>query len=244
MSGEAAYVHEPFNPNRSPGWLPEPPPYWFIHITDENAATYEPWVRRLVESRYPLLRTLARVRSARGGSRRIGREWPASGAARARRKRTLIKDPMALFAAEWLTRTFDMDVLVMIRHPAAFASSVVKLNWGFDYEQQWSAQPTLMRDLLGPFAGDFRDYVGEVDLVHEGIVMWRAMHHAIAGYRERHPDWVFVRHERSRRQPDLGLRLALRPLRPPMGRPGRRTGRSLLSRRKHERRRPRSATSH
>ena len=211
-SREAGYVHEPFNPNRSPGWFPEPLPYWFMYLTEENAGPYERSVEDLLAFRYPL-RALSRVRSARQLAQQ-GPEIARSVAYRVQRRRTLLKDPMALFSAEWLARRFGTEVVVMIRHPAAFVSSIKKLNWGFDYERNWLAQDLLTRDLLRPWAETFRGYQGEVDLVGEGIVMWNAMYDVVRGYRERHPDWHFVKYDDLADDPlsgfgDLYARLGL-----------------------------------
>ncbi len=192
-SREAGYVHEPFNPNRSPGWFPEPLPYWFMYLTEENAQPHERAVRDLLAFRYPL-RSLVNARSPRRLAQQVP-EVARSAAYRLQRRRTLLKDPMALFSAEWLARRFGADVVVMIRHPAAFVGSIKKLNWGFDYERNWLAQDLLMRDLLGPWADSFRGYRGEVDIVGEGIVMWNAMYDVVRGYRERHPDWHFVKYD-------------------------------------------------
>ncbi len=203
-SREAGYVHEPFNPIRSPGWFPEPLPYWFMYLTEENAAPYERAVEDLLALRYPL-RSLARARSPRQLAQQ-GTELARSVLYRVQRRRTLVKDPMALFSAEWLARRFGMDVVVMIRHPAAFVGSIKKLNWGFDYERNWLAQDLLVRDLLGPWADSFRGYRGEIDLVGEGIVMWNAMYDVVRGYRERHPDWHFVKYDALADDPGAGFR--------------------------------------
>lgn len=203
-SRDAGYVHEPFNPNRSPGWFPEPLPYWFMYLTEENSAPYERTVEDLLELRYPL-RSLVRSRSARQLAQQ-GPEIARSALYRAQRRRALLKDPMALFSAEWLARRFGMEVVVMIRHPAAFVSSIKKLNWGFDYERNWLAQDLLMRDLMRPWADSFRGYQGEVDLVGEGIVMWNAMYDVVRGYRERHPDWHFVKYDDLAEDPMEGFR--------------------------------------
>jgi hypothetical protein len=203
-SRAAGYVHEPFNPNRSPGWFPEPLPYWFMYLTEENAGPYERAVADLLALRYPL-RALPRSRSARDVAQQLP-ELGRSALYRMQRRRTLVKDPMALFSAEWLARRFGMDVVVMVRHPAAFVSSLKKLNWGFDYERNWLAQELLMRDLLGPWASRFEGYRGEVDLVGEGIVMWNAMYDVVRGYRERHPDWHFVKYDDLADDPAAGFR--------------------------------------
>lgn len=192
-SDEAGYVHEPFNPIRSPGWFPEPLPYWFMYLTEVNAGPYESAIEDMLSFRYPA-RSLLRSRSPKD----VARQVPEIGRSllyRARKRRALLKDPMALFSAEWLARRFGMQVVVMIRHPAAFVSSLVKLNWGFDYERNWLPQNLLVQDLLARWAPAFEGYRGEVDLVGEGIVMWNAMYDVVDGYRRRHPEWHFVKYD-------------------------------------------------
>jgi hypothetical protein len=193
-SHEAAYIDEPFTPSRAPAWLAEPLPYWFMYITDENEAPYRDAFQRVMSLRYPVLDVLKNTRSAKQLARQAP-EIPRSLWYRARRLRPLLKDPLAIFSAEWLASRFGAEVVVMIRHPAAFIGSIKRLNWGFDYEENWLPQDLLMRDLLGHRADQFRGYQGEVDLVGEGIVIWNAIYDVISGYQRRHPDWSFVRYE-------------------------------------------------
>jgi hypothetical protein len=193
-SREAAYIDEPFTPTRAPAWLAEPFPYWFMYITDENAGEYRERLQRVVDLRYPAWDVIRRSRDAKRFVRQLP-EVPRSFVYRARRMRPLLKDPLAVFSVEWLAKTFDMQVVMMIRHPAAFVSSIKRLNWGFDYEQNWLAQDLLMRDLLGHRAGEYEGYEGEVDLVGEGIVIWNSIYDVVARYRERGFDWEFVRYE-------------------------------------------------
>ena len=55
------------------------------------------------------------------------REWP-------RGSLPLLKDPIAVFSAGWLARTFGMRVVLSVRHPAAFAASLKRLDWTFDFD--------------------------------------------------------------------------------------------------------------
>jgi hypothetical protein len=204
LSGEAAYIDEPFTPSRSPAWLAQPLPYWFMYITEENEEPYVAAFERIMTLRYPVVDVLKNTRSIK----RFGRqapEIPRSFYYRAKHLRPLLKDPLAIFSSEWLASRFNVDVVVMIRHPAAFVSSIKRLNWGFDYEQNWLPQELLMRDLLGHRADEFRDYEGEVDLVGEGIVLWNAIYDVVSGFRERHPDWTFVRYEDLAENPLQGF---------------------------------------
>ena len=194
VSGETGYVHEPFLPSRSPGWIAEPLPFWFMYITEEIEERYLPALSNVVSMRYPLGASLRRTRTLRHLALHLI-ESTHSARYRVRRVRPLLKDPLALFSSEWLADRFGMDVVVMIRHPLAFVSSIKRLNWGFDYERHWLGQDLLMRDLLGDRAEEFRGYRGEVDVVGEGIVMWNAIYDVVARFRDRHPEWHFVVYE-------------------------------------------------
>jgi len=89
-----------------------------------------------------------------------------------------------------------MDVVVMIRHPAAFCSSIKIKKWVFDWTH-WSRQTELMDTLLAPFKSDIekKQKQESVDLVDQAVLQWRIFHHVIDVYRKTRPDWSFVRHE-------------------------------------------------
>jgi hypothetical protein len=115
--------------------------------------------------------------------------------------RPLLKDPIAVFSAEWLASTFDMDIVVMIRHPAAFASSLKRLNWTHDFSH-FLAQPLLMRDYLQPFEAEIREYsTREHDVIDQAALLWRLIYHVVAEYQKKHTNWVFLRHEDISRKP-------------------------------------------
>jgi len=195
-SREAFYVHEPFNEARSgPRWIPGGFPYWFYHISLVNADKYEERLLNVIELHYPLFRNALQIRSLRHVGR-LGRDWLLSKYARLLGKRPLIKDPIALFSAEWLASRFDMKVIVMIRHPAGFASSLKRLNWQFDFSN-WLSQDLLMRDYLSPFRDQIIEYSRnkKKDIIDQAILMWNVIYSVVHRYRQTYPDWMFVRHE-------------------------------------------------
>jgi Sulfotransferase family len=203
-SGEAGYIHEPFNPRRRPGWGAGRVPYWFLYVTDENASAYMPVMIDALSFRYPILRNIPDIRGLKEAAF-FARDLSHGLRGRVLRPRPLVKDPIALFSAEWLADTFDAQVVITIRHPAAFASSVKRLNWRFEF-RGWLAQESLLRDRLGPYESDMRRLsTPDADIVDQAIVMWNAIHEVIHAYKERHPDWYFVRHEDLARAPVDGF---------------------------------------
>lgn len=203
-SPNVGYVHEPFNVHRWPNWVPVRLPHVYMYLCRENEALYERAIEDVLEFRYPVRNVLA-AEDLRHVAQ-VAAEFPLSLYYRLRRMRPLLKDPIALMSAEWLAERFGAEVVVMIRHPAAFASSIKRLNWRFDFEN-WRDQPLLQRDLIDAYEREIREFAErEHDLVDQAILMWNVLHHVIRAYRERHPEWVFLRHEDLSEEPLKGFR--------------------------------------
>lgn len=109
--------------------------------------------------------------------------------------RMLLKDPIAVFSAEWLSLRFNMDVVVLIRHPAAFVSSLKRLEWSYPFST-FLEQPLLMQKYLYPFEAEIHDYAkNEKDLVDQGILLWKLIYSVVSIYQRKHSQWCFIRHE-------------------------------------------------
>ena len=88
-----------------------------------------------------------------------------------------------------------MRVVVMIRHPAAFAVSIRRRNWRHRFGD-FLDQPLLMRDFLAPHEAELRAAADRrPDILDEAILLWNVLYSAVATLQERHPDWIYVRHE-------------------------------------------------
>ena len=195
------YLHEPFNPDAfNPGICQARFEREFTYVCGENADPYRVGLERCLRFQYgfgPGLRTIRTAKAAVRLSRELGRFTIS----RLGRARPLMKDPHAVFSADWLARTFDMDVFVLIRHPAAFVGSIKKARWFFRFEQ-FLEQPLLMQRHLGRFRREIEALAKEEgDIVDQGILLWNAIYHVVAGYRDSHPGWIFVRHEDLSREP-------------------------------------------
>ena len=194
QSDEVEYLHEPFNSSLWPRLLAVQPPGHFFYVCEENEGPWVTPVERLLRHRFPLWAQVGEARTPRDAAK-LGRGWARSLHRRVRHRRPLLKDPIALFASEWLAQRFDLEVIVLVRHPAAFASSIKRLGWRFDFTT-WLEQPLLLRDHLGPMKADLeRMAAGGHDLVEEAIVLWNALYGVVATLEDRHPDWHVLRYE-------------------------------------------------
>lgn len=214
----AAYIDEPFNVDLRPSVNPRPFADWFTYLCDENAGDYRAIFASMLRFRYPFACHLAGARSARKAAKRVldGARFAFHAA---RRARPILKDPIAVFSAEWLARAFDMEVVVLVRHPAAFCASLKAKGWAFDV-RHLLRQPLLMERHLAPWRGAIEAHAaGSPDIVEQGILLWNCIYGHLDGCRARHPDWLFLKHEDLSADPParfrpvferLGLRFAPR----------------------------------
>jgi hypothetical protein len=97
-------------------------------------------------------------------------------------------------------------VVITVRHPAAFASSLARLGWSFDFNHLLE-QPLLMRDHLEPFRAEMEGMLGRSeDIIGQGALLWRMIYHTVAQFGERFPDFQIVRHEDLSRHSVEGYR--------------------------------------
>lgn len=198
-----ASVYEPFNAHIGLRAIPRQ----FVYVTAGSSA--EPLVGAAVDA---LLAGHGRFRSSGlpgdepGPAKRLLRRTLVSrtnvdyqlAARNPRRTRWLLKDPLAGFSAEWLTRNYGARTVVTVRHPAATVASYLRLGWRFNLAEL-QAQPELMRDHLQPVLRTVD--AGTLTALEEGAVLWRCYYQVLGCYLDRNEGMTAVRHEDLCRDP-------------------------------------------
>lgn len=205
---------EPFNLEARPGVAGGVFKHWFTYISEENEEQYLPALKKSFAYKYQLFKDLQDPQGLRA-MYRSSRNMLHYYRARRSERNMLIKDPIALFSAPYLAKTFDLAVLVMIRHPAAFVGSIKKASWSFPFSHLLD-QPLLIEDLLSPFRVDIEKFSrNEQPLLDQGILLWNIFHAVIQKYKKAHPDWIFLRHEDLSREPLKGFKTLSQKLKLP-----------------------------
>jgi hypothetical protein len=193
-SPRVAYLWEPFSPRHRPGVCDVSFPRWFTYVCEENAGHYAAGIRDMLSFRYKTAAEAKVVRSVADVAR-LGRDWSRFVQFRKERAVPLMKDPIAVFSSEWLAEAFDMNVVMLIRHPAAFTASLKRLNWTHPFED-FLRQPLLMRDHLGPWKQEIELQARRPgDVIDQAILLWMLVHTAIMKFLRGHDEWVSVRLE-------------------------------------------------
>ncbi|MBW4575268.1 MAG: sulfotransferase [Aphanothece sp. CMT-3BRIN-NPC111] len=208
QSPSVRIINEPFNLNRdresSKCLCGVKFDYWFPYICQENEDYFYQHIKHTIDLSYNLKGQLnaANTPSAKGASIKGYGKFLMR---RLLNIRPLIKDPIAVFSAEWLASKFNMDVVILIRHPASFAGSLKRLNWNFPFSD-FLNQPLLMKDYLYTFEGEIKEYAeNEKDIIDQAILLWRIIYSVIIKYQEGYHSWMFLRHEDISREPVIAF---------------------------------------
>jgi Sulfotransferase family len=191
-NSQTAYISEPLNVWHRPGVLRARTKHWYIYITDKNESAYAPAFNDLLGFRYHLFDEIESLRSSKDFFR-MGRDLGVFVCGRALNQRPLLKDPFAVLSLSWFVKRFNFQVVVTIRHPAGFASSLKRLNWSFDFNDLLN-QPLLMQDYLEPYRKDMQTMKAD-DVIGQASLLWMMIYRVVHATRERIPSIQIVRHE-------------------------------------------------
>ncbi len=187
-----AYISEPLNVFHRPGILGAPVPYWYTYICNENESKYLPTFQQLVNFRYHLFSAATALRSAKDFLR-MGRDLGIFLQAGLLHRLPLLKDPFAVFSIPWFVERLNSRVVVTVRHPAAFASSLKRMNWSFDFNDLLN-QPLLMHDHLEPYRKEMRSIATD-DVIGQASLLWAMVYRTVQAACQQDPSIRVVRHE-------------------------------------------------
>jgi len=195
---DTAYISEPLNVLHRPGVFRAKVKHWYQYVCAENENEYLPAFQHLLEYDYFLWDEIRSIRS-RKDFLRMGRDFMIFYYALERGQRALLKDPFAVFSIPWFVNKLNCRVVVTVRHPAAFASSLQRLGWNFDFKDLLD-QPLLMRDHLESYREEMLATRAD-DVIGQASLLWKMIYHSVHTSLKLNPAWMVVRHEDFSRDP-------------------------------------------
>jgi len=202
-SPKIAYISEPLNLLHRPGVFAAKVSSWYTYICNENESDYLPAFHELLNYRYHLFAEVRSLRS-RKDFLRMGRDLSIFWRAALFHQYPLLKDPFAVFSLPWFAKRLNSRIIVTIRHPAAFASSLKRLNWSFDFNDLLD-QPLLMRDHLEAYRKDMQSVAGD-DIIGQASLLWTMVYRIVHAACDQIPSIRVVRHEDLSLDPVAGYR--------------------------------------
>ncbi len=116
-----------------------------------------------------------------------------------RGKRAIIKDPLSSASLRWILDNFDVEPIVLLRHPCAIVNSLKRKNWVFPFEDL-IAQPQLIEEHLPFFYEEFKN-INVDDIVENGAFCWKCINTILSKYYTEDSSITVVRHEDLSREP-------------------------------------------
>jgi hypothetical protein len=194
LSRRIGYISEPLNRWHRPGVMRVPVKHWYTYICPDNEAEYFPAFQETVQFNYHPWEELRALRSLRDVLR-MGRDGSTFFRGRIFHQRALLKDPFAVFSAPWFTQRLGCQVVITVRHPAAFVSSLVRLEWPFEASDLLN-QPLLMRDWLAPFRARMEEVLAAPgDIIERSSLLWTMIYYVVNCFRSEFPRFLVIRHE-------------------------------------------------
>lgn len=183
LSEGTTIAHEPFNIEPWAYALDGLAEHWFTYApalpSDEALAAFDKVIKHKTGKIFP---------------RRQVRRWLPIW----RSGRLIVKDPIACVSSEWLANNFNLQVVVLVRHPAAFAASLKRLCWQFPFDHLLS-QGKLMEEHLELYRSEIERV--PTDIVAQAALLWKCLYSILFTYMDRNPQWIVRTHEQLSQEP-------------------------------------------
>lgn len=203
VNPDTAYISEPLNVLHRPGIFRAPVKYWYTYITADNENEYLPAFKELLDFEYHTWLEIKSLRSVKDFLR-MGRDFRIFFNGNMHGQRALIKDPFAVFSAPWFSQKLNCRVVITVRHPGGFVSSLKRLGWNFDFNN-FLNQPLFMRDYLEADQAAMES-MDKNDIVGQAALLWKFIYRFVHSTRKLFPQFDIVRHEDISRDPVAGYR--------------------------------------
>ena len=201
-SKQVCYIKEPFSIKHRPGVCSAKFDYHFTYINSENEAKYFDQIQDTINLKYKLRSDLESIREF-SHIKKLLKNYYTFQKGKVRNARALFKDPISIFSSDWLCNRFGFQVVVLVRHPAAFASSVKRLGLYHPFSN-FLNQPLLMNQFPIQYKRQIENFtstqlenqsIKNPDIIDQIILLWNLIYSYVITMTSKHPDWLIVRHE-------------------------------------------------
>ncbi len=200
LSGKYEIIYEPLNKKTRLGISGIKSRFNYLNITADNEDFYKLKFDKILRYDYHFIMGATEIGSIRDVVRNF-RDFTSCMIKKVKKKIPLIDDPFAIFSAEWFYECLGMDIVIVIRNPASFISSLKVLGYRYDFNN-FILQNELM-EKLKKFNKEIEKYADrEMPLIDQGILLWRLIYHTVNVYKKKYEkNWYFVRFEDIAKNP-------------------------------------------
>ena len=206
LRNEFNIVEEPLNISNNTGWIGSKIQNYFLYIDEANSSLFKKEFDKLIyKYDYRFFKQLSFI-SNFNDFKKVIKDYIVSIKYKYNNNRLLIDDPFAVFSAEWFYKEYNADVIIMIRHPASFVSSLKLLKYEFPFSHL-SNQKNLVEFKLKKYKSQLDEYtIDKKSIVEQGVFLWMMIYDVVNQFRNKYKtDWMFVRFEDIIRYPETNI---------------------------------------
>ncbi|MEM9446960.1 MAG: sulfotransferase [Cyanobacteria bacterium P01_E01_bin.6] len=197
ISPEVALINEPFSPltyKLYRGRCTSKFKYWHTYITEKNEHLYYEGLRKTLKFNYAFWEQIFLEKSYKN-IKFTFKEQLQFLYFKKKKLVPLLKDPLAILSADWVSRKFNARTVVLVRHPAAFCHSIKRLGWRYDFSELFN-QTLLMQDFLSPFEKEILNHLQpDTDIIERASLIWKILYFVALSYKDKNPSWIYKRYE-------------------------------------------------
>ncbi|MCA9381075.1 sulfotransferase domain-containing protein [Candidatus Dojkabacteria bacterium] len=107
----------------------------------------------------------------------------------------VFKSPFGFFLTEMFVEEYQAQIIMMIRNPLGFVSSIKRKNWEFDFNN-FKTQPELLDLLPQDYRALIEKYADNPpDIIDQGILLWNIFYRKVFKFQKEYPDWIYLKQE-------------------------------------------------
>lgn len=189
---DTAYIHEPFNIGIKRDNSPFK--FWMEGVFEEQSPRHLSTVKTYFDGFYKVDKRFLKqeFKAVKGISTLRDFRWKVK---ERNRVTTVIKDPLAFFAIDWISKNISNTIIITVRHPAAVVASLKQKKWGYDFSQMLK-QPILMEKYLDCYREEIEEFAkSEKSLVEQGALLWKCVYETNITLMQKHKYWLIVKNE-------------------------------------------------
>lgn len=202
QSKKVCYIKEPFSIHHRPGICSAKFDLHFTNVNQENEKEYITHIEDSLNLKFHLLQDIKTIRRI-NHIKKLIKNYYTFEIGKIRNARPLFKDPIAVFSSDWLFNKFNFQIVVLVRHPAAFASSLKRLGL-FHPFSHFMQQQKLMDEFPINFRKKIEEYTaiqvkyGSIkypDQIDQIILLWNLIYSYVHTKASQYPEWLVIKHE-------------------------------------------------
>ena len=112
-----------------------------------------------------------------------------------------MKYPHGIFSSKYLSNQFNFKVIVLLRNPFAFAASIVKQGWFFDFSNIL-CQNKLVEHYFPKLKTELNNQIQhEEDIIGSAILQWKLIYKYLKDVHNTYQDCLLLKHESLSTEP-------------------------------------------